>query len=142
MGLAESEIDETLPAEFGAARPPAGSQPSHYWTWRLLSAGFVPEECAAIRGLGADVVLDHALRAGDCGLPIQADWFLTPSLIARLDKLIGDEPPERIRPLLARLPAGTRYEHVQLYLKCRSQSADEPDFPGPTGNWAAADARS
>ncbi len=55
--------------------PPAGSQPSHYWTWRLLTAGFAPEECAAIRGLSADVVLDHALRAADCGWPVQAEWF-------------------------------------------------------------------
>jgi ATP-dependent DNA helicase RecQ len=142
IGSAESEMDESLPAEFGTARLPAGGQPSHYWTWRLLSSGFGPEECAAIRGLSGDVVLDHALRAADSGLPIQSDWFLTPSLIGRLHKLIGDEPPERIRPLLARLPAGTRYEHVQLYLKCRSQSADSSDAEPPAGNCATADGRS
>jgi hypothetical protein len=81
----------------------------------------------AIRGLAADVVLDHALRAADCGWPVQADWFLTPGLIGRLEKLIGNEPPARIRPLLARLPSGTRYEHVQLYLKCRQQAGDQSD---------------
>ena len=69
------------------------------------------------------MVLDHALRAADCGWPVHVEWFLPRELIARLEKLIGDEPPARIRPMLARLPAGTRYEQIQFYLKCREQSA-------------------
>ena len=36
---------------------------SHYWTQRLLSAGFSVDECAAIRGLSVEVVLEHARRA-------------------------------------------------------------------------------
>ncbi len=44
--------------------PPAlVSHPPHYWTWRLLSAGFTVEECAAIRGLSRETVLEHAQRA-------------------------------------------------------------------------------
>ncbi len=39
------------------------SHPSHYWTRRLLSAGFTVEECAAIRGLSREAVLEHARRA-------------------------------------------------------------------------------
>ena len=39
------------------------SRPSHYWTWRLLSAGFSVEECAAIRGLSREVIEEHARRA-------------------------------------------------------------------------------
>jgi ATP-dependent DNA helicase RecQ len=120
------EVDEVEPRE---SLVPAGGQPSHYWTWRLLAAGFAPEESAAIRGFSPDVVLDHALRAADCGWPVQAEWFLEPGLLARLEKLIGDEPPARIRPLLARLPAGTRYEHVQFFLKCRGQTGDSGADP-------------
>jgi ATP-dependent DNA helicase RecQ len=41
---------------------PPPSDPS-YWTQRLLKAGFSLEECAAIRGLSAENVLDHARRA-------------------------------------------------------------------------------
>jgi ATP-dependent DNA helicase RecQ len=37
--------------------------PSHYWTQRLLLAGFTVEECAAIRGLTREVVEEHARRA-------------------------------------------------------------------------------
>jgi ATP-dependent DNA helicase RecQ len=40
-----------------------GSHPSHYWTWRLLKAGFSLDECAAIRGLSGETVQAHAQRA-------------------------------------------------------------------------------
>jgi superfamily II DNA helicase RecQ len=41
------------------------SHPSHYWTQRLLAAGFTVDECAAIRGLAREVVLEHARQADD-----------------------------------------------------------------------------
>jgi hypothetical protein len=96
--------------------PPA-AQPAHYWTWRLLSQGFSPEECAAIRSLTSEVVLDHALRAADSGWPIDARWFLSAEEIATIRAVLGPTPPTRIRPLLEKLPRGTRYEVVQLVLK-------------------------
>jgi ATP-dependent DNA helicase RecQ len=97
-------------------------QPTHYWSWRLLSAGFTPHECAAIRALDPEVVLDHALRAADAGLPIQANWFLSEEQIEQIDALIGSQSVGRIRPLLERLPRGTRYEAVQLVLKARGRA--------------------
>jgi len=96
-----------------------GDRPSHYWTWRLLAGGFTPDECATIRGLSPDVVLDHALRAADAGWSIDAAWFLSPELIARIERVLGPVAPTRIRPLLEKLPRGTRYEEVQLVLKSR-----------------------
>ncbi len=105
------------PAEFNAGAPPAAEHPTHYWTWRLLSAGFTPQECAAIRSLAREVVLDHALRAADGGQPIDAAWFLSREQIAEIRRVIGPAAPERIRPLLERLPRGTRYEDVQLVVK-------------------------
>ena len=102
--------------------PTPHAQPAHYWTWRLLEAGFAIDECAAIRGLSEEVVADHALRAADAGWEVAAEWLLSPRLIARLDQVIGDAEPSRIRPLLAQLPNGTRYEQVLFYLKCRQQS--------------------
>jgi ATP-dependent DNA helicase RecQ len=102
----------------------AAGQPSHYWTWRLLSAAFTADECAAIRGISREVVLDHALRAIDSGWKVQAEWLLGAALIAKLTALVGEQQPERIRPLLAKLPNGTRYEEVQLYLKCRFPSGE------------------
>jgi len=97
----------------------AAVRPSHYWTWRLLEAGFSVAECAAIRSLEPEEVLDHALRAIDSGWPVEARWCLSAELLSALEAVVGGEPPEEIRPLLAQLPPGTRYEEVQLFLKCR-----------------------
>jgi ATP-dependent DNA helicase RecQ len=110
-------IDRPSRTEEGADG--ACSRPSHYWTWRLLAAGFKPEECAAIRSLPAEVVLDHALRAAEAGCEIDPKWFLAPQLIAQIEQVIGPGSPTRIRQLLERLPRGTRYEEVQLVLKSR-----------------------
>ena len=112
-----------------SAAEPGAVQPGHYWTWRLLSAGFSPEECGAIRGLQREVVLEHALRAADDGRSVRPEWFLGRELLAALEAVIGQDYPEGIGPLLARLPAGTRHEEVELFLKCRRQGAgaEEPD---------------
>jgi hypothetical protein len=69
------------------------------------------------------VVLDHALRAADGGLEIDAAWFLSAELLADIRRVIGSDAPTRIRPLLDKLPRGTRYEDVQLVVKskCRSR---------------------
>jgi ATP-dependent DNA helicase RecQ len=112
-----------MPAPDVAPSQELSGQPSHYWTWRLLAAGFAPHECAAIRDLPAEVVLDHALRAADGGLEVDSGWFLSAELIARIEQTLGPTAPTRIRPLLARLPRGTRYEEVQLVLKTRQRNS-------------------
>lgn len=97
-------------------------QPQHYWTWRLLSQGFKVDECMQIRGLAREVVLDHALRALESGWRVEVGWFLSPHVCEAIARVIGDTAPLRIRPLMAKLPAGIRYEEVQLFLKCRADS--------------------
>jgi len=37
-------------------------RPPHYWTGRLLAAGFTADECAEIRGLPLEEILDHARK--------------------------------------------------------------------------------
>jgi ATP-dependent DNA helicase RecQ len=101
----------------------AAIQPAHYWTWLLLSKGFTADECMAIRGIGREVLLDHVLRALDDAWPVRLQWCLTSELISQLEKTVGRSSPDRIAPLLAQLPAGTLYEEVQLYLKCRDQAS-------------------
>jgi ATP-dependent DNA helicase RecQ len=121
-----------LPGESPAAlaRPstsnaPAMSRPPHYWTWLLLSRGFEAEECLAIRAITRETLLDHVLQAAENGLEVRLDWCLSPEMIAALDEVIGDKRPQQIRPLLAQLPPGTRYEEVQLYVKCSKSRMDE-----------------
>ena len=103
-----------------AQAPAAVNRPSYYWTWRLLSQGFPAEECLAIRGITREALLDHVLQAAENGLEVRAAWCLSAETIAALDAVVGDNRPKQIRPLLAQLPPGTRYEEVQIYLKCRS----------------------
>jgi ATP-dependent DNA helicase RecQ len=94
-------------------------RPPYHWTWLLLSRDFTVEECMSIRGISRNMLMDHVLQAAANGLAIKADWILDAGTIAALDRVVGDELPEQIRPLLARLPAGTRYEEVQIYLQSR-----------------------
>jgi ATP-dependent DNA helicase RecQ len=114
----QATAGETCTARAPVESEPGG-EPSHYWTWRLLSAGFTPDECAVIRALSREVVLDHALRAADAGFEIDAGWFLAPELVAEIRRVIGPEAPARIRRLLEKLPRGTRYEDVQLVAKSK-----------------------
>ena len=107
-----------------AEQSPAVKRPSYYWTWRLLSQGFPAEECLAIRGIPREMLLDHVFQAAENGLEVRAAWCLSAETIAALDAVIGDNRPKQIRPLLARLPPGTRYEEVQIYLKCRDSRND------------------
>ena len=51
-----------------AAEP---AKPSYYWTWRLLSSGFPPDQCAAIRGIPRKTVFEHALQAVENGYEIR-----------------------------------------------------------------------
>ncbi len=112
------ETAQTAPTEVPA--PVIVNRPSYYWTWRLLSQGFPAEECLAIRGITREALLDHACQAAENGLEVRAAWCLSAETLAAMEATIGDNRPKQIRPLLAQLPPGTRYEEVQVYLKCRS----------------------
>ena len=105
-----------------AATPGGLVRPSHFWTWRLLTAGFSAAECEAIRGLGRETIVDHLSRAIDEGWPVRPEGCFSPQLLAALEQTIGPERPRQLRPLLEKLPAGTRYEEIELFLKCRGQA--------------------
>jgi len=97
---------------------------SHEWTWKLLDRGFLPAECAAIRGIDEETVLDHAVRAAKDGRDVRLEWFLEPKEIRILEVLVPKPPSGTIRPLLKELPAGTKYEHLQLYVATRFKEGD------------------
>jgi ATP-dependent DNA helicase RecQ len=130
--VVETRAAPVTPRPIAASAPlVTNGQGSHYWTWRLLSKGFTVDECAAIRSLEREVVLDHALRAIDCGWQVEVAWFLASDQVEALERVIGAAEPSRVRPLLAKLPAGIRYEDVQLFLKCRKAGGAAPDQASP-----------
>jgi ATP-dependent DNA helicase RecQ len=95
-------------------------RPSYFWTWQLLADGYSLAQCCAIRGLAEESVVDHLLLAAETGLHVELEWVLSSAQAAALASAVGDALPERIVPLLERLPAGTRHEHVLLFHKCRA----------------------
>ena len=124
--FAEANFDFDQPEHAAEKRqaidPPTAKpamQPPHFWTWRVLNSGVSAAECEQIRGLDADTIFDHILRAARDGHPVQERWLLTPEQIAALEKLIGNQPPQKVRSLLANLPPGIKYRDVQLYLHAR-----------------------
>ncbi|MEK6235183.1 MAG: HRDC domain-containing protein, partial [Planctomycetales bacterium] len=119
-----SEAESVSPPKAENKKNSAESQPSHYWTWRLLADGFTAEECQVIRGLASETIVDHAIQSLDCGRPVDLRWFFTPELISILTKEIGPGQPEQINPLLARLPQGFRHDQVRLFLRCREHQGD------------------
>ena len=94
-------------------------KPSYYWTWRLLHDGFTADECQQIRQLDDQQLVAHLLQAVEEELPVDATWILKPDHLEALDRVVGDQPPTRLRPLLQQLPREIRHEHLQLYLVCR-----------------------
>ncbi len=116
-------------SEQAAAPPPLptpspASMPTHYWTWRLLAAGFTVAECQAIRGISREEVVDHALRAIQECRPVEPAWFFSPHELERLAAVVGAGTPQKLRALLPQLPPGMRYEELRLYVLARGQAAD------------------
>jgi hypothetical protein len=117
--------DEPTTKAAGLAAADRSATP-HFWTWRVLSAGISADECRQIRGLDADTLYDHVLRAGREGQPVEAAWLLSGQQIATLDTLIGTRPLSEIRALAAHLPPGIKFRDVQLYLLSKNQTTEEP----------------
>jgi hypothetical protein len=93
------------------------SQPSYYWTWRLLSTGYPPDECAAIRGITRQTVLAHVLQALAGGLEIRPEWIISKELLAHLQSLPPKILAGDLAALLQKLPVDTQREEVAIYRK-------------------------
>jgi ATP-dependent DNA helicase RecQ len=90
------------------------SPPAHYWTWRLLERGFTQAECALIRGVDEQTVLDHAIAAGRDGRSVSLDAFLPADMIELLARTVAAS--EEMDSVLEDLPPEISEQHVQLYL--------------------------
>ncbi|MHC4402083.1 MAG: RecQ family ATP-dependent DNA helicase [Planctomycetota bacterium] len=108
-----------LPASTASAEE-AKARPSHYWTWRLLSAGFSAAECEIIRGAGPEMILHDVLRAVDEGWPVRVEWCLSEERLATLQKAVGSMSAAHVDAWLAELPPGAARWEGELFLKCRT----------------------
>jgi ATP-dependent DNA helicase RecQ len=87
-GIDDHPPDKPVAASGAGLQPAADTNghPPHYWTWRLLLAGFRPDECAAIRGLSDEQVWEHALSAAQSGWPVDATWYEGPARRKELER--------------------------------------------------------
>jgi ATP-dependent DNA helicase RecQ len=104
------------PAPMTTSEPAAPMVPSAEWTWRLLDRGFTLEECAEIRGLGREAVLDHALTAARQGRPVPLSAVMPTEQAARWEILLREHGPAPPPELLQ----GSA-EAWALFLACRRE---------------------
>ncbi|MBN2294781.1 MAG: HRDC domain-containing protein, partial [Pirellulales bacterium] len=116
-----TQSSEKSPFPVPQTERPLPDQPSYYWTWRMLMAGFKSTECAAARSLSLDVIVDHALQAIENGHAVNAQWFFSEEQLSRFQEIVGqrkDTGLSELPRLLPLLPEGTRLEDLLLFLKC------------------------
>jgi hypothetical protein len=91
------------------------SKPSYYWTWKLISAGFPPEQCAAIRGITRTTVFDDVLQAVKGGYEMRLEWIFSKELLQHLRSMPQDFLEEVPASLMQQLPPQTPRAAVLLY---------------------------
>jgi ATP-dependent DNA helicase RecQ len=103
------------------ADPPSEGvvQPTFYWTWKLLTEGYTREQLTQVRKIDQATVFDHAIQAGENGLPLEASWLLDQETISELENFVANHPSERPSNLLAKLPPHLKAQYLMYFVKCR-----------------------
>jgi ATP-dependent DNA helicase RecQ len=89
--------------------------PGYYWTWRLLERGFSAADCAAIRSLDVETVLEHALAAARSAHPVPLAAFLGPAELEVMYAVLGLDATAAVDRLPEGLPPGVRSQHIELF---------------------------
>jgi hypothetical protein len=90
------EIDDN-----SATGPMSEGRPAYYWTWRLLAAGFRPNECGSIRQLPLADIYRHAVDAVQHGLDVEPRWLFTDDEVAALQQTASADADQSADPLVA-----------------------------------------
>jgi len=123
-----SQTEPTPTKTFQPQFDPDDSAPSHYWTWRCLSAGLTLAEIGTMRSLAVDDMLAHIERAIEADWQVVPTWFIEPAHVERLQEFLTEGmSPSRIRPILERLGGGADPQRVRLYLKWHTRQAASED---------------
>ena len=99
------------------------SQPSYYWTWRLLSAGFRLDEVCQIRRLDAEQILLDAEAAVERNLPLELSWVFSAEELDALE-IDSAEFAEEAQPS-ERQMSGLAAVRQRLIMKCRRSKVGE-----------------
>ncbi len=94
------------------ARAAPAAQPRHYWTWRLLSAGFTLWECMHLQNGSEGEILQEARRAHAEGMRIELEWLFSASQLAALERYFHagqtDDAEKELPPTIS-------CEHCKLF---------------------------
>ena len=94
--------------------------PDHYWTGRLLSAGFSIDDCLAIRSLDRITLLQHALAFVRGGGVVDLAKLIAPATLAMLavKSSKGSGTLDEFRRMVG---AGVSAEDIELFWLARNR---------------------
>jgi len=108
------------PAKTSPVAVEVNIQPSYYWTWRLMQAGFSLPECATIRDIEPNLIVDHMIQAVEQGWDVNLEWLLTRELIGELQESLEVNPDIGLKGLTQRFSGRASQSRILFFLKCRS----------------------
>lgn len=111
-GLAQLVNEATVPWE----------QSSHYWTWRVMSAGFSLEECQHIRALDRAAAIEHLLVAARAGAACRLDWILTGEQQVTLASHLSNGSGHTLAAFVSQLPTGISPQEAELFWLVKNRS--------------------
>ena len=102
-------------ADSAAASFAADSRPPHYWTWRVLAAGFsAAEACQRSATSIAQSLVEHVLAAASEGCAVDPSWVFSPASSRSLGACLRTAR-QLGRPRMV-LPGGISRAEAELYL--------------------------
>ena len=126
VDAAESATTGTHGETADSSLPEPGQvRPNFFWTWRLLNEGYSLDHVMQIRQLEKNVVFDHATRAAETNLRVDASWLIDEERQQALADFFAANQGKRMPLLLASLPNGIEPYELTLFLKTRKGVAVE-----------------
>jgi len=112
--LAASEEDSFAPPDSAQASSTAAGRAPHYWTWRVLAAGFSAAEACQVRNFDRKSLVEHLLAAAKEGCAIDPSWIFTPAQQQELGRLVANGKATGSAAKM--LPEGISRDEAELYL--------------------------
>jgi ATP-dependent DNA helicase RecQ len=125
--LLAAEGDEIDPSRVESLTAAASQEhPPHYWTWRLLAAGFSVAECQQIRSLDRQAIVRHVLAGAREGKKYELAWIMNCQRQAELERLRVNGATKSLAAMLSSLPPGLSAEEAELFWLSRPRAGGTP----------------
>lgn len=112
--LAATDAESPAPASLPIDCAPANSHPPHYWTWRVLAAGFTADEICQVRQINRAALIEHLLAAVQDGCAVDPHLIFSPAQQRELQRLLANGSAPAVSR--TKLPAGISRAEAELYL--------------------------